>query len=185
MGENKTPADLIASVRDGRLYKQLESMKDAAIRFILIEGEWSHDGGHTVAEAPHSWMWDQFDNLLASIQAEGVVVLHSPSEKYTARRLAAFYEYTGKEEHGSWKNLERAKPKASRSKLFDAQVAMLMSLPGCGQKKAEGLVKEYGLTDSLGITDLDMAVSRWRAMKGIGPKLSEKWRSFLEGMADG
>lgn len=179
MGDNKTPSDLIASVQDGRLHKQMEAAKAADIRFVNIEGSWSRDG-MTVGQAGHAWTWEAFNNLVASLQVEGIVVLHSPSQEETPRVLKAFYEWTDRD-HGSWHQPERFFPTKAdyADKDFYLKVGMLMHLPDCGQKRAEALINAYGMRGVLGIADLTEAKERWLAIKGIGPKLANKWYDFL------
>ncbi len=182
MGDSKTPSDLIASVSDGRLYAQMEAAGDG-LAFIFLRGPVSEDGGFTVGDRNHAWDYDAFDNLLLSLQLAGVKIVNCPRDDQVARRLASFYKWTDREEHTSWHNVKRPTALRLGGADYRAKVAMVMSLPGCGQKKAEQLVKAYGLMGSLGITaeGLVAAEQRWSAVRGVGPTLVTRWRRYLEG----
>lgn len=178
LGENKTALDLIASASDGRLHRQMESLKKADLGFIMLEGGLSVDG-YTVG----SWTYEAFDDLLMSLQCEGVVVVHSPYASATARRLAALYRWTQKEKHGSWHE-----PIAFLPPLEDigdddyrSRIGMLMHLPKCGPNKATKLVREFGLAGALNFTPEQVAEAqrRWVTIPGIGDKLAETWGAWL------
>lgn len=181
LGENKTWADFLASAKDGRLAKQVEAMKKAQIRFLLLEGPMSEDGGWTVGKAPYGRDYDSADNLLASVQAEGIIILHSPSARLTPRRLAAFYEWTGKTNHGSWKDALPTTVVGGPNKEFNARLSTLLTIRGLGRKRAEQLIKAYGLRESIGVTEagLEEAAVKWLAIKGIGPKLVAELRKHF------
>ena len=186
MGDSKTPSDLIASAKDGRLHEQMQVATDAGgLAFIFLIGEWSIDGGWTVGQREHSWTWDAFDDLLVSLQCEGVKIIHVPNEEAVPRRLATFYRWTERENHGSWHRSPVLLPPAYdyADEDFRSKVGLVMHLPGCGPTKAEALLRRYGLATTLGISvdELDRATERWLAVKGIGPKLVSKWREYLLG----
>jgi ERCC4-type nuclease len=180
MGERKTPDDLIASANDGRLAKQIDAMQES-YGFILLEGQWSFDGGWTVGR----WTWDQFMNLLQSIQSKGVKIDLSPNKEMTPRRLVALYKWSQKEEHDSWRRPLVAMPPAEDylDRDYRGKIGMLMHLPDCGEKKANVLMESFGLMGTLGITEegLTEASGRWATIKGIGPKLTKKWEEWIRG----
>lgn len=186
MGDNKTPQDLIASALDGRLHNQIQAMKEAkALGFILVEGEWSQDGGHTVGDVTHGWTWDQFDNLLFSLQTEGILVAHVVAEALTPKRLASLYTWTTKDRRGSWHTPVPLLPPAQDffDKEYRKRVGMMMSLPSMGADRASKLVHGYGLMGALGITEEGLATAkkRWLEQKGIGSKLADTWEAWLRG----
>jgi ERCC4-type nuclease len=177
MGDNKTPADLIASAQDGRLHEQTRAMKEAnAFGFILIEGAWGD--GYTVER----WTYDQFADLVMSVQLEGIKIDLSPEASATPRRLASLYRWTHKEQHGSWHTPVPLLPAGYDygDEDYRWQVGMIMHLGGkgggCGPDKAEKLIRAFGLRGTLGITEDDETLKkRWMTIRGVGKTLTDKW----------
>lgn len=185
MGDLKKPEDLIKSALDGRLHEQTQAMKDAkALGFLLIEGQWSKDG-ISVGYKDYAWTWDQFCNLLMSIQAENIKLDFSFNAEHSARRLAALYKWTEKEKRGSWHEPAKLLPPSRNflDKGYRNQVGMLMHLPLMGAERAELLMDSFGFMGSLGITDegLRQAADNWKKLKGVGKKLPIQWEEFLRG----
>lgn len=184
MFDLKTAEDAIASVNDGRLHNQMEAMKKAnCLMFgFIIEGEWGQDG-ITVGHASHAWAWERLDNLFLSIQLEGGKILRSPRLDRTPQRLASLYRYSGRDDHGSWHapqphhNLHNA----YTDKDYRRHVEALMSWPDMGEERANNLLDRYSYMEINGITpeSLLVATERWKDVRGIGPKITRSWETFL------
>lgn len=197
MGDFKKPADLIASVKDGRLHDQTSYFKDPNVYgFILIESDAvSFDGGYMVGNEYSYWTWEQFDGLLESMQEEGIIIVRSPNERFTPRRLAYMYRRLNEAGHGSWHRPVAELPPAKD--YFDAEyrekIGFLMHVGrsldnkrgqrGMGQVNAEKLISEFGLMGTLGITEesLEEASKRWKSVKGVGPKMIADWLKWIRG----
>ena len=182
MFDIKTSSDLIASVDDGRLHSQMDSMQRASCFMFgfVIEGPHSADD-YTVGYGPRAWPVERFDDLLVSLQSEGARIALSTRVNRTPQRLAALYRYSGKTEHGSY---HAPQPHHVLHNLYTdityrRQVELLMSLPDLGETKANALLDRYPLTDILGMSELDEALKRWLGLKGIGPKVAATWLTFL------
>ena len=186
MGDRKTPADLIASAQDGRLFDQILSMQERGANpyFILVEltsGMDSLDGGYTVGYNAHAWGFDDYEDLIFSVQVVGgAKVTRSPTAALTPRRLAALWRWLDKTEKGSWR--APVIPRPSEPIYFDreyrSKVAMLMTLPLCGEKKANLIKEELTLAEFFSM-DLETATARWKTFKGVGPKIINEWIRFL------
>ena len=186
MGDDKTPEDLIASVRDGRLHKQIgEMQRVGAYGFILVGGEWHTE---TIGFANHAWTFQQFNMLRGSIQEEGIKVYDAINDVDRVRQLKAIYERLRSGERGSWHKPEIMMPpyEVDGVKLIDkdymARIGLLMHLPDAGVKTALRLMEAYGLMSSLGITEEGLAVAkeRWLALKGVGKVTAAQWEMFLK-----
>ena len=160
--ERKTISDLVASVKDERLMRFVERTGANQVRALLVEGNQFKLGATR-------WTPTQLDNLLASVQLQGVLVIRSRDKKYTAKRVAQFWKWTGKGDHHS---LQRpARPQASGSYLDVAErdaVRLLMCLPGFGEKKARAALRECGTID--------------RVMRRIGERGGFEARGIGDGM---
>ena len=186
MGDLKKPNDLIKSALDGRLYEQTQAMKNAnALGFLLIEGQWSKDGQMIDGHKDHSWTWDQFCNLLMSVQNDGIKLDFSWEANQSAHRIAALYKWTEKEKRGSWQEPPKLFPPSGNylDKDYRNQVGMIMHLPLMGAARAEYIMETLGFMGTLGITEdgLKQARENWRKLKGIGAKLPVQWENFIRG----
>lgn len=197
MGDFKKPADLIASVKDGRLHNQTSHFRDPNIYgFILIESDAvSFDGGYMVGNEYSYWTWEQFDGLLESMQEEGIVIVRSPHERFTPRRLAYMYRRLNEESHGSWHRPIAELPPAKDflDSEYREKVGFLMHIGrnlgsrrgqrGMGQVNAEKMLSEFGLMGALGITEesLEEAAKRWVGLKGVGTKSIDQWKRWIKG----
>ena len=181
MFDIKTPADVIASVADGRLHSQLAAMeaKGCLLHGFIIEGKDSEDGV-TVGYGSHAWPVERYDNLLLSVQCEGAKVVRSTSPARTARRIAELYRYSGKADRGSWR--APMKPHYTHNRMYGDEafrraVEGLMSLfPGCGEQRANDLLDRLTVREVLSDSG-----ERWITVPGVGPKLCAVWRGILEG----
>lgn len=176
----KTPTDLIASATDGRLHTQCLSMErgNCLLHGFLIEGNATRDG-ITVGYSTHAWDFNRYENLLASLQAEGNIILHSATRERTAARLLSFYRWTGAAEHSKWR--EPLKPSVLGKRWYGdddyrAHVEALMALPGMGLERAESLLEEFPFATLLDPAHTEELVR----VDGIGKGLVTKWKAFLE-----
>ena len=192
----KTIDDFIASYTDGRFYSQIKSMHEAncwmfGILIVLEEGAYSRDPGHLIGTSPHAWTWDQFmDAKLDLEQLGGVKITEAAGKLQLAKRIAAIWHWTGKDEAASWCSpfpiqafndlTNRDNPIIFYDEMFRNHVGTLMHIPGVGLKTANDLRTQFSLMDLLGTTEEGIAIAKekWAAIKGVGPKTVrsfEKW----------
>ena len=189
MGDLKTIDDFIASYTDGRLHSQITSMQNAHCWFYylcIIGDPTSEDGGYFVGE--RQWTWDQFEDAVESVQVHGgVKILRAPSKALVARRLAAHWKWTGKEDAPSWHSPVPAEAYNDfkndiifYDETYRSQTSSLMHWPGFGLKTAKQVRDSMAFMECWGITEegLETSNKRLLAIKGIGPKMvadREKW----------
>lgn len=101
--QRKAVADLIASVRDKRLGRELELMEKAklAYRFLVVEGtpQWDREGNLLTAHT--RWSMKQHNGVLLSCQLQGVMVVTSRNPLETCAVIEHLYEWSQKKEHVS------------------------------------------------------------------------------------
>jgi ERCC4-type nuclease len=189
MFDIKKTKDFIDSYTDGRIYKQITAMKEANAKYwgFLIEDE--DDTNPNFVGGKHGWSWDAFDDAVYDVQVfGGANIVRSPGEKYTPRRVAALWRWTGKDRASGWAAPvpEEATSDFKRGIIFfdesyRSQVGTLMHLPGCGLITANDLREQYSFMELLGITEegLERAQELWAAVRGVGKKKVEAWLRFI------
>jgi ERCC4-type nuclease len=149
--ERKTGADLAASIKDRRLFEQIERLKETFEAVVLVvEGEPVH-----ISEA--SWQ-----GALARALASGASLLRTEDPDDTAAWLARFHRLEGKPP-----SEVRGRPMARRptSDLADVAEDVLRCLPGVSSVGARRLLEHFGSLRAVFAAD-ERAL---RAVPGIGP----------------
>ena len=172
--ERKSIQDLLASAADDRLARYAQ-WGDDVLKVLLVEGNQFTFPSYGYRD----WTADQLDNLLATLQTAGVVVIRSQDQSQTARRLATFWRYTGKSDRGA--SLARVvRPEISNQYLKEdkkAAVRMLMCLPGWGEARARAAVDAYGSVDA--VLEAIRTGDKFSAVHGVGKGLVTKAAEFL------
>jgi DNA excision repair protein ERCC-4 len=144
--QRKTITDLLASLHDGRLSKQLAQMQSSNLlsaAVVIIEGvpQWSNESMMMDSQTPFSksnW-W----GVLMSLQSIGVITLTSERSSETLSILEHMPRYFSKA-HRSL--LVRPKPSSSwgtpNTQL--TQSHLLQSFAGIGPKTAEAIIDKFG-----------------------------------------
>lgn len=133
--ERKTPSDLLASIKDGRLFQQCAAMRQRSQWcYLVITGVLTDTlDGHVIANGRTSgWRWADVQGALLSVQDLGVsVVTCQGDEQYedTILRLA-------RRERSTEKSLA---PRTQGRTLTPAE-QVLTSLPGIGLERAQTLL---------------------------------------------
>jgi DNA excision repair protein ERCC-4 len=149
--ERKTGADLAASIKDRRLFEQIERLREAyASVVLLVEGEPIH-----IAE--HGWK-----GALGRVLTAGVGVLRTENSVESAAWLTGLYrlEVKGPSE-------ARGRPRTRRPTDDVRQVAedVLGCLPGISTVGARRLLEHFGSLAAVFTAD----ASQLRGVPGIGP----------------
>lgn len=177
--ERKAVPDLLSSEADGRLARfvdetgGLEPDRDI-VRAILVEGDTSIFGNYGYRD----WTPESIDNLLVSLQSMGVRILRSTSVRTSADRLASFWKYTGRDDHGSLLRVMR--PSISDSYMNPnkkAAVRMLMCLPNWGEQRARAALEYWGSVHNALEALAD--AKAYKDVKGVGPGLVKGAADFV------
>ena len=144
--QRKTIQDLIASVQDGRLAKEVAQMKSVTgYRFLIVEGRVEWAGGVLMGRYGKPWTRAAWIGLMASLQTAGIIVLESPSAHDTKEILRDTEKWTCKEDHVSLltRNSPPANTWGTRSNV-DFQRWLLQGLPGVGVATADAIIARFG-----------------------------------------
>jgi ERCC4-type nuclease len=149
--ERKTGPDLAASIKDRRLFEQVERLTAAYPGVaLLVEGE-------PTDIARQSWM-----GALARVLLSGVAIVRTSGPAETAEWLARLYRIEGK-----GPSEPRGLPRVRRPTDDLARVAedVLMSLPGISTVGAQRLLAHFGSLAAVFAAD----EAALREVRGIGP----------------
>ena len=153
--QRKTPADLVASLMDGRVAKMLAMCEPVGVRVLLIEGRLEPDERGLVRLSFRRDAWGVGDGggrptyraamlaILSMQAAYGWVVVWVKSQLESADMIASIHDWAGRDEHHGLssraKGLGRA-PSIDQQRLFFWQ-----GVPGVGLRSARKIVAA-GLT---------------------------------------
>jgi len=149
--ERKTGADLAASIKDRRLFEQVDRLGEAYAAVVLVvEGEPVH-----ISEA--SWK-----SALGRVLVGGVALLPTEDRDDTARWLARLYRLEGK---GPTRARGAPRPRRPTADLAAVAEDVLGCLPGVSTVGARRLLAHFGSLAAVFAAD-EPAL---RAVTGIGP----------------
>lgn len=144
--QRKEVKDLLASVADGRLGKELDQMQRLAWRVLCVEGvvQWTTEG-QMVKAYGQPWTRGQWAGLMMTVQSRGCWVVESAGVSDTARVVEAVMRWTRKSEHRSL----TTRPKAvaswgSNPDDRDFGVHVLQGFPGIGVELAGRIWDHFG-----------------------------------------
>lgn len=165
--QRKEVKDLVRSIFDGRVSKELHQMKGLDIGIWLIEGKmnWSSDGSYLgdyrgLTEA-------QYHGSLFSIQSEGFWVTSTSSQTETMKWLSLFEKWAEKPSHTSLRSRPGLKVPLGQPSVREQQAWVLTGLDGIGWKTALAIVDHFGGLPLQISSDLS-------AVPGIGKKTADR-----------
>lgn len=177
--QRKEMNDLIASVMDGRLQREVAMMQcRLAVAMVIIEGQpqWTTEGQYIDKGGYRQWTVAQHRGVLWSLRQKGIWVDATKSLADTCDTVEMFERWVGKSKHRGLEH--RPGPVAMWGKVDNRDYAchLVMGLPGVGPELADRIVEEYGVPFRWKITVEDL-----EKVKGIG---KVKARSIWEGLQD-
>ena len=176
--QRKELSDLVASVMDGRLAKEMGQMQQLATRLVVIEGRpgWTNDGYATWTRT--RWTKSQHLGTLWSIQSRGCWIASSTEVTETSTLISAFMRWTAKPRDTALAT--RGRPDSDEwGKVGSREwsLHLLQGFKGIGPVQAAAILDHFGeipLEWSVGVLDL-------MDVDGIGPKRAEAMVDALRG----
>ena len=147
--QRKEVKDFIASVRDGRLARELEQMSPLRAKLLALEGAYGIINGMVIpvgAKHPQQQMRvEHWSSALWLLQAAGVMLSHVPDIVETAETVKRFEMWAGKDGHTALGGTRDAVPLNNWGKADDRayQVHLLSGLPGVGVEMAGRIVDHF------------------------------------------
>lgn len=174
------PGDLLASLNDGRLGKELIQMQALEVKGIVLEGMpmFTEHGAllFNYGNLTRANLW----NLEYSLQANhGLVLFWTDTPAETASLLQQLYAYTQKGEAS--KLMQRSDKRWARVGNRSFAVYLLESVPGVGHQKAQAVVDFFEGTLPI---EWKGTVRELMKVEGIGRKTAEAIVAAFGGKGD-
>lgn len=174
------PDDLLASLDDGRLARELPLLAQAEFPVLIVEGQpmWTADG-HLMHGWSSRWTRAQLRNLLRSVwRVHGVSVEHTDSLDDTAAAVLELEAWFKKDVHRSL--LTRSKTPIKNdwglSNRRDFGRFFLQGLPGVGSTLAEQIFDHFGRVP----LRWDCTLEELMSVYGIGKKRAKVLWEILQ-----
>lgn len=173
--QRKAIPDLVASLRDGRLAKELGQMEHLAMKVIILEGReaWTRDGESLLV---NGWSETQQTGILFSLFLKNFLVLKTADPHATMKSISQLQKYLSKGSHSSLDRRPKAVGTWGKSDSREFACHVLQSFPGVGPDLARRIYDRFGLPIRWTIDVLEL-----QQLDGIGAKKAATIISALEG----
>ena len=172
--ERKTPADLLASIGDNRLFLQAQKMRERATWCYLVVTGWltpTHDGKTFVNGKLTGWNWAAVQGALLDVQEAGVAIAYCDHDN----GYPAVVERIARRARG-----ERGLNPTQRTRVMTQAEQILTSLPGIGLERAQALLQDRVAAHALAyLTWTEDAYKDTDQVAGIGPGIKANVRKAL------
>lgn len=173
--ERKTPRDLLDSIKDGRLFNQVQGLVEGSdFAYLVVTGEFapSRNGVDCIVNYhitdQTNWSWHSLQGALLSIQQLGCAILYDPDYHGAVERLI-------NRSRSDIKIAPRREPY-----VFSQAENVLMALPGIGSNKALEILKHFP-TVGYALEWLSSPGDFEPKIPGIGSGIKNKINEFLGG----
>lgn len=155
--QRKEIKDLVASIRDGRLAKEIGQLEQCSMKVLIIEGKqrWTRDGESLLASG---WSVTQLNGMLFSLFLKNFLVLQTEDAFHTSECVLQLKTYLMKP--GSHSSLDhRPKSKGAWGKPTSREfgIHILQSFPGIGVDLAGRIYDTYGLPLRWTVDEIELA----------------------------
>lgn len=166
----KFPEDLVASMNDGRLGKELIQLQALDVRILIFEGvPMFTDRGDLIYDYANMTKRSLINMQTSLVAHHGVTPWWTVSISDTFNTVMSIYDYCQKATSSSSLTGRVRKMKWGDGTAKEFAVFMAEGIPGIGRTRAEALVKKFG--------GLPVALTATREelleVEGIGPKAAD------------
>jgi ERCC4-type nuclease len=162
--QRKEISDLVASIQDGRVEREIWQQRDLSQAIWLIEGrvEWTGDGLLLSSATRQRYTRAMHLGVLLSLQSYGYWILSSQSLPDSIVLLSSLNKWLMKEKHTSLLRRPTMKGQAGgevAGDLTDERIHIMQGFPRLGYERAKRIVEYYGglpfrMRDGVDLTDV-------------------------------
>lgn len=165
--QRKTCADLIASIRDDRIAREMCQLKELHRAILVVEGSWrwGHDGKANLKGYDHQFLRSQYDGIVMSMQANNIWVLTTDNIPGTIGLLRQLEGFTSRESHTSLFVRPKTRGLWGTYNDRDWSLGILGWVPGWSIGTAGAFYDQLGLPLQLTCTEDEV-----KAVPSVGPK---------------
>lgn len=177
--QRKEISDLLASVADGRIAKEVAQIQLAHHRILIVEGmvRWSSDGVLIGKGFGQQWTKKQFRGLLWSVRAKGIWVERTDDSSDTIETLRWLESWFGRDKHSTLDRRPGPVSMWGTPSNEDYQRHLVQGLPGVGTELADRIVRTLGVPFQWRVTKEELTL-----VDGIGKKKAERiWEALEDG----
>ena len=168
--ERKTFHDLVASIKDGRIFQQASRLTSAAKHYMIILEGTSQDLKSMKMNR------DAIQGVLICLSLKfRIPILRSISPVETGKLMVRAYRQLAKCENGRKYLPYRPSPYKRNNKLKQ-QIFMLQGLPGVGPAKAKTLLDKFGSLKAI----FSAGISELKEADGVGKHIAAQICAILE-----
>jgi ERCC4-type nuclease len=158
--QRKEINDLVASIQDGRVEREIWQQKDLSQAIWLIEGrlEWTNDGLLLSSAMNVRYTRAMHLGVLLSLQSYGSWILNSLSLPDSIVLLSLLNKWLMKEKHSSLLRRPGLKGQVGGD-LTDRRIHVMQGFPSVGYERAKKIVEKYeglpfGMKEGVDLTDV-------------------------------
>lgn len=174
--QRKEIKDLVASLQDGRLGKELGQMGSLDLAVLIIEGrpQWSRDG---YLLDVRSFTKGQYYGVQFSVQMQGVWCLQTADHMSTVETLTYLETWLSKPKHGELKGRPKVSGEWGTANNREWGIHFLQGFPSIGTDVAGRIYDHFGgVPIGWMVTEDEL-----QEVKGVGKGRAEKMVKALRG----
>lgn len=177
--QRKEVKDLVNSLHNGLLGKEIAKMNALDLRVLLIEGNfrWNVNG---TSSAVNGWSRQQLRGVIYSMQSQGFWTLLTESREDTIESVSQLRSYLDKNTHSLIRNRPKATNSWGKATNRDWAIHLLQSFEGVAVGTAEAIYDHFeGVPLVWTVTKEEMI-----QVKGVGPKRAESLMEAIPSIED-
>jgi ERCC4-type nuclease len=172
------PGDLLSSVEDGRLHREMTAMRDeSAINILLLHGDFVYQKDGTLwGKKGRSWTKKGIRNLLRTVQfVEGLYIEQAHSDQELVEIVNELQEYFDNQSHLGLKRRPGLQSDWFVTTREDKVCYFYSGLPSVSAVRAKALCEKF--PDPIML--YQASIEDIRQIDGFGKKMSEQVFRFL------
>lgn len=180
--QRKELADLLASLDDGRLTREIAQMNAAVdTPYLLIEGNIQFVSGNLAVRRYDNITYGSFHRRLMSIADRGIQIVFTSEPSRSAAWILAYHQWTMNASHETARHRPKPTNDWGKPTNIDWQIHLLQGLDGVGAKTARAIIETLGRCP----LRVDATIEELMSVPGIGRATAHKIIYSINDTIDG